>query len=237
MKKSYVILMVVVMFLTGCKKNEVSVPMQVVVSQLKIVGKQANLVKSDTASIVIVRDSVANENTDTIYNVKASISIILDSTFLADKMEEALQLQINDIIFVPADSAFANNLITFLQSDPGTKTVIEFVSKVEKNKYLQLQNATKASFTGFSFHKLDPEALADPKITKLLDSYAKWLKTMKQDMDDNYGTLPQMYAYEGLPEAYGLYKKLHVQETKMTPKQKERFTSLLNLHKSIDFPE
>lgn len=237
MKKSYVMMIVVVMFLTACQRNEVSIPLQVVVSQVEIVGEQANIVKLDTASLVIVRDSVANEKTDTIYNVKTSITIILDSTFVADKIEKTLQLQINDITFVPADSAFANNLISFLKSEPGTKTVIEFVGKAEKNKYLQFQNATKASFTDFSFHKLDPEALADPNITKMLNSYAKWLKTMKQDKDDNYGTLPQMYVHQGLPEAYGLYKKLHVQETKMTPKQKERFASLLNLHKSIDFPE
>lgn len=30
---------------------------------------------------------------------------------------------------------------------------------------------------------------------------------------------------------------MHSQESLMTPKQKERFVSLLKLHKSIDFPE
>lgn len=72
---------------------------------------------------------------------------------------------------------------------------------------------------------------------QLVQSNDKWLRTMKKDLDDNNGILPQMYVHQGLPEAYGIYQKLHSQESLMSPEQKERFVSLLKLHKSIDFPE
>lgn len=205
--------------------------------QVEIFGNKANIVRPDTMALVIVRDSVADEKTDTIYNLKTSLTFVLDSTFMADKMEEALQLHINDITFVPTDSACANSLIAFLKSDVGTKTVVEFTGKTERSKFLQLSNAVKVSLIGFSFHELDPEAMADPKITKLIDSYEKWINILNNAKKENYGMLPQMYVYEGLPEAYGLYKKLAAHESVMSPKQKERFANLLRIHKSIDFPE
>ena len=239
MKKCFFpILVTFVTLLIACQENERPVPMQVEINgQVEIFGNKANIVRPDTMALVIVRDSVADEKTDTIYHLKTSLTFVLDSTFMADKMEEALQLHINDITFVPTDSACANSLIAFLKSDVGTKTVVEFTGKTERSKFLQLSNAVKVSLIGFSFHELDPEAMADPKITKLIDSYEKWINILNNAKKENYGMLPQMYVYEGLPEAYGLYKKLAAHESVMSPKQKERFANLLRIHKSIDFPE
>lgn len=234
----FILVTAVVALLTACQENEKPVPMQAEVNSLvEIVGNKANIVRPDTMSLVIVRDSVADEKTDTVYNLKTSLTLVLDSTFIADKMEASMKLQINDITFIPMDSAYADCLIAFLKSDVGTKTTIEFTGKTERSKFLQLSNAVKVSLMGFSFHEVDPEAMADPKITKLIDSYEKWINTMNNAKKENYGMLPQMYVHEGLPEAYDLYKKLAAQESMMSPKQKERLTNLLRVHKSIDFPE
>lgn len=218
--------MTVVAVLMACQEKESITPMQIEVgSQVEVVGICANNVKPDTVSLVIVRDSVTDEKTDTIFNLKTSATLILDSTFVADKMEETMQLQINDVTFVPADSALANNLITFLKSEPGTKTVIEFVCKAEKSKYLQLQNATKASITGFSFHKLDPEALADPKITSLIDKFEKLAKEIGEDIRE-YGDFGIGAARA--EEIGSMRNKLNGMKSKMSPKQLERFQYVMS---------
>ena len=238
MRKIHLYLLATATFLMACKGNTEHVPTQVEIrSQMDIVGNQATLVRPDSVSIVVIRDSVPNEETDTIYKLKTSITLILDSTFMADKMEDNLQLHICDIIFEPIDGSYKDNLITFMKSGKGSTVDIDLVGKAERNKFLQLSNESSVLLKGFSFRKIDPEAMADPKITKMLDSYAKWLRIMKKDMDENYGILPQTYVHQGLPEAYELYQKLESQESIMTPKQKERFAGLLKLHKSIDFPE
>lgn len=161
-------MMAVVTLLTACQQKEAPAPMQVVVSShVDIVGNRANIVRLDTASLVIVRDTVANEKTDTIYNLRTSLTLILDSTFMADKMEDSMQLQINGIIFVPKDSVYADNLIAFLKSDVGSKTNVEFTGKAERSKFLKLTNALNVSLTGFSFHEL-PFTFLAPNFQKIV---------------------------------------------------------------------
>lgn len=213
--------MTVVASLTACHENELPIPMQVEVKkQVEIVGNRADRVRADTSSLMIVRDSVLNEKTDTVYNLKTSITILLDSTFMSDKMEESLQLKINDLVFVPADSAFANTLINFLKSDSGTKVVVDFVGKAEKSRFLSLQNATNVSVTGFSFHELDPEALADPQITSLIKSFERLAKQMDNDMRE-YGSMGVGIA--NIRELCEMRDRLRGVSDRMTPKQAERF--------------
>ena len=62
MKKYYsLMIMAVATLLTACQEKETPVPIQVeVVSQVKVIGNRANIVKPDTTHLVIVRDSVAD---------------------------------------------------------------------------------------------------------------------------------------------------------------------------------
>lgn len=243
-KHLFIVICAISSLFTACQEKEKPIPMSMELAgvQLDICGNQAGLVVADTTGLIIVRDSVANEAIDTIYNVRTNVILMLDSTFIADKMEEKLLLNVLGadgstlVSLAPTDSMIVDSLMAFLKKDVGEKIKIGFAGNAEKSKFLKLENTTKLMLIGFSLHELDPEVIADPKITKMLDSYAKWLRTMKKDMDANNGYLPQMYVHQGLPEAYGIYQKLHSQESLMSPEQKERFVSLLKLHKSIDFP-
>ena len=91
--------------------------------QLEISGSLAGLVAADTTGLIIVRDSVANEATDTIYNVRTNVTLVLDSTFTADKMEEELLLNVLGadgstlVSLAPTDSMIVDSLMAFLKKE------------------------------------------------------------------------------------------------------------------------
>ena len=81
-----------------------------------------------------------------------------------------------------------DSLMAFLKKDVGEKIEIGFAGSSEKSKFLKLDNATKVTLTGFSFHQLDPEAMADPKITSLIDKFEKLAKEINKDIKEfGYG--------------------------------------------------
>lgn len=232
--------------IVACNQKNETTPMEIGLGTnvVKIEGSRANYVKADTASLMIARDSVANEETDTVFDIHTSLTLILDSTFQADKMEEVLSLLIQDskgsavATLSPTADTLPDSLIAFLKKNPGESITINFAGKINRSSFFKLPSASSIILKGFSFHELDPESLADPKITKLLEKYQYWVEYIRKGKYEyGEGILPQMYVHEGLPEAYSLYKKLVVQKVNMTPKQNSRFATLLKTHKSIDFPE
>ena len=136
-------------------------------------------------------------------------------------MEEALQLQIGDVTFVPTDNAYADKLISFLKSESGATTTIEFTGKTKRSKFLQLPNEANVSLTGFSFHELDPEAMADPEITKLLNEYERAANIYYEEIREYGGT-----GKEQEEEMLYPYTMLKDMVRYMSPKQKERFDKL-----------
>lgn len=221
------------------------IPMTVTVnaSRIEMEGTCVGIVHADTAKILLIRDSVSDEKVNSIYNIYTKLTLFLDSTFMADAMEDTLSLQLLAADgrclaqLAPVDSLLADSLIAFLKQETGKSIVIDFAGQTGKDIFLQLSDAAIATLSGFSFHELDPESLADPQITKLLDEYQKWVEYVRQGVADGFGIIPQSYVHYGLPEAYDTYKKLKTKESLMTPKQKERFAKLLRIHKSLDFPE
>lgn len=220
---------------TACQEIEKPIPMSMELTgvQLEISGSQAGLVAADTTGLIIVRDSIANEAADTIYNVRTNLTLVLDSTFAADKMEEKLLLNILGadgsilVSLAPTDSMIVDNLMAFLKKDIGEKMEIGFAGSIEENKFLKIENATKVMLIGFSFHQFDPEAMADPAINRLINQYeAKGIKFENLEGEDG---VPVEVLYVGdLKERAKLANKLGGLKKKMTPKQLERFNQLQN---------
>ena len=225
--------------LTACQEKEMPIPMSMELAgvQLDISGSPAGLVTADTANLIIVRDFVANEATDTIYNVRTNVILVLDSTFTADKMEEELLLNVLGadgsplVSLAPTDSMIADSLMAFLKKRVGEKIEIEFAGNTEKSNFLQIENATKVTLAGFSFHELDPEAMADPKITSLIDKFEKLAKEINKDIRE--------FGYIGVgngraSEIGAIRIKLFGSKSKMTPKQLERFNYIMS-HYETEF--
>lgn len=224
---------------TACQEKENPIPMSIELEgvQLDINGSQAGLVAADTLGLIIARDSVVNEATDTIYNVSTNVTLVLDGTFIADKMEEKLLLNVIGadgtplVSLAPTDSMIVDSLVAFLKNSVGEKIEIRFAGKTEKSKFLKLDNVTKVALTGFSFHQLDPEAMADPKITSLIDKFEKLAKEINKDIKE--------FGYLGVgngraTEIGAMRIKLSSSKSKMTPKQLERFKYILS-HYETEF--
>lgn len=234
MRKTFILSVIAAAILLAACENNVPVPMQVEIGvPVAISGNRAALVKADTTQLLLVRDSVADEKTDTIYNLHTSLTLILDSTFLADKMEEHLELNINDIILTPTDSVLADSLMAFLKKQPGATVSIAFAGQTVRSQFIQLATASNATLTGFSFHELDPESLADPKITQLLDKWQRYIRQYQREVDDLEEAggrgIPGMFIYK---DEERCYKQLYAEIKRMTPGQKALFDRLDKLCKN-----
>lgn len=228
-KHLFSVICVIGSLLTACHKKEMPIPMSMELAgvQLEISGSQAGLVTADTTSLFIVRDSVVNEATDTIYNVRTNVILVLDSIFTADKMEDELLLNVLGadgstlVSLAPTDGMIVDSLMAFLKKDVGVEIEIGFAGNVERSKFMEIGNATRVTLTGFSFHKLDPEALADPKITNLLDEYEKWGNYVVNEFNKYgmAGTLETNFLSDATSD-------LDKRKSEMTPKQLDRYLKL-----------
>ena len=233
MRKTFFISVIAAIALLAACEKEAPVPMQMEMGvQIDISGNRAAIVKADTARLVIMRDSVADEKTDTIYNLHTSLTLILDSTFLADKMEDSLLLSIGDITLAPTDIVLADTLIAFIKRQPGAAVSINFAGQAVRSQFLLLGTASEATLSGFSFHELDPESLADPKITQLLDRWQNLVYQYRREVNELEEVggrgIPGMFIYE---EEAKCYKQLLALTEQMTPGQKARFDKLDNICK------
>ena len=224
MRKTFICSLMVAALLAACQK-EAPIPMQVEAgAQVEISGNRASIVKADTTRLVIVRDSVADEKTDTVYDLHTSLTLILDSTFMADKMEDSLSLKINDVVFAPADSTLADSLISFMKKQPGTAINIQLAGQASRSQFLGLALSDAVVLSGYSFHELDPESLADPKITAMLKDYLETAKGIRdlQEIEKEAGPMGSCCA--PLYEHYDLCQKsLDKMKDKMTPKQRKAY--------------
>ena len=234
-KLSFMTMLAMAALLAACnekKQEQEAIPMQVeTAAQVEISGNRASLVKADTTALVIVRDSVADEEVDTIYDIHATLTLLLDSIFIADKMEETLVLELfaadgsSLAQLTPVDTLLADSLMSFLKQEAGTAIEITFVGKIDKDYFLKLQDAANVSLSGFSFHELDPESLADPKITSQINQFEKLAKEINNDIRE--------FGYMGVGVARAeeiaiMRIKLNGIKSDMTPKQLERFQYILS---------
>lgn len=167
----FTIICLLTAFFSACTEE---VPMTVTIdaAQLSIEGRSASLVHVDTSSIVLMRDSVANERRDTIYTLHTSITLVLDSSFTTDQMDTIPELQLRTIngqlltTLVPANSFVQDSLISFLIQIPGQRTTIDFQGEITRSAMLRLsKEGGSPVFTGFSFF------YADPKISNKIVEY------------------------------------------------------------------
>lgn len=79
----------VLLSFTACKK-EVPMIVKLPISSVTIEGSQSERVSPMGTVLTVSRDSVVNEDTDTIYNLKGTLWLKLDSAMIADKIEESL---------------------------------------------------------------------------------------------------------------------------------------------------
>lgn len=229
MRKTFICSLTVAALLVACQK-EVPIPMKVEAgAQVEISGDRANTVKADTTRLVIIRDSVADEKTDTVYNLHTSLTLILDSTFMADKMEDSLLLKINDVVFAPVDSTLADSLISFMKKQPGMAINIQLKGQAPRSQFLGLSLANTAVLSGYSFHELDPESLAVPEVTAMLKDYLETERYLRE-VEEEGGWLGSSAAYM-LGQHESNKRALDMMKDKMTPKQRKAYEAERNRNK------
>ena len=200
-------------------------------SKLDIDGKTAHVVHADTADIVLLRDSLADESSG-LFTVHTSLTLVLDSIYPTDQMEDslALRLQTADgellVTLMPTDSQIADSLVAYLQKGIGSMKEIAFEGLMDGESILKLQNGAKASFTGFSF------LFADPEISKQIDDLRKGLNTLadicKEAQQASSRDMFSGFIYaaiigEAVKQLDSIDKKLQKVKSQMTPHQLLRF--------------
>lgn len=174
MKKiSMMMVMAVSFFMMACEKS-VPVSVSMPADQFEISGKTSAFVHADTADIVFLRDTLADAKADS-FALRTTLTLLLDSTFSSDKMEEALSLQLTSLegdaltTLSPVDSLLEDSLIHFLQKEPGQPITIDFEGIVGRGQMIKMAAGVRACMEGFSF------AFADPEANYLLREYRKGL--------------------------------------------------------------
>lgn len=186
MKKSSLMPVLAVCFcMMACQKN-VPVSVSMPADQFEINGKTSAFVHADTADIVFLRDTLADEKADS-FALKTTLTLLLDSAFSTDKMEEVLSLQLasseGDALttLCPVDSLLEDSLIHFLQKKPGQQVTIDFQGMIGRQQLIKMAEGVKATMAGFSFLYADPEAnYLLSEYRKGLDELLKLAKEAKQ---------------------------------------------------------
>ena len=231
MKKSLFALMAVAALMFSCQSGE-KAPMFVKLSAIPfaIEGTHADLVKGASAEWLFLRDSVANEETDTIYNVTVDAKLSIEKAFDAEKMDTLPQLKLYSqtgeeiIVMDVQDTASIKDFLGYyLKEKVGSVKEIRFMAKISKSKFLQLAQAKQAVLTHFSMFY--PEANADPEISKMIDEYEGCCNNAKELLQNGIpagsSTMMRQFGYVEDCEA-SLKKK----EKLMTPGQLKRYKDI-----------
>lgn len=231
MKKYLLVVMAIAAMMVACQEGE-KTPMffKLLAIPFSVEGTHADLVKGANAEWFFFRDSVANEETDTIYNVTVDAKLQVEKTFDAEKMDTLPQLKIFSqsgeelvVMDVQDPAAISDFLSSYLKEKAGSIRDIRFVGKMNKSKFLQLSNVKQGVLTHFSIY--DPEANADPKITKMIDEYQAFYDNAKELIDDGLpvSSSPMMRLFGSIEDHEALLK---AKEKDMTSGQKERYKEI-----------
>jgi len=222
----------------ACVK-EIPTEVRIGAEQLNIEGKTAGVVHADTADIVLMRDSIADEETG-LYTVRTYVTLVLDSVYPTDQVEDTLRLQFASAdgkalgTLLPTDSLINDSLIAYLQKGVGMARIVDFEGQMSGKDILALQENPQLSFKGFSF------VFADPSITKDLNEYEALLKGLKEFLKEagdyqksatnsiNAGFGGFIYAMvigKVLDKAEVLDRRLTAKKDRMSPLQLVRFES------------
>lgn len=228
--KLLLVFCIIAILMTACRK-EVPMEVQISTEQLTIEGKTAHVIHADTTNIVLHRDSSAKENSE-FYTIHTSITLVLDSIYPTDKMEDSLTLKLQSAdgqilaTLLPIDSLLVESLIDYLQTEVGRTKEMVFEGEMDGMSILKLQEGAKVSLSGFSF------LFADPTISKELDEYRKALDSLKQitmeaqqatSQDPLSGLFYAIAIGQVVKQINGFDKKLQQKKSKMTPYQLTRY--------------
>lgn len=237
MKKNLLGMMVVVALMVACQGEKAPMFVKLPAIPYSVEGTHADLIKVANSEWFFLRDSVANEETDTIYNVIVDAKLKAEKTFTAEKLDTFPQLKFFSpsgeelIVMDVQDSAVINDFIGYyLKERLGINREIRFVGKINKSKYLQLAQAQKAVLVHFSLY--DPEAHADPQITALLDEYETGYENVKSMVDDGIpmGSTMMMRIISQMDD---VATNLKAKEKQMSPSQLKRYHSILTKIKKL----
>lgn len=231
MKKKIFVLLTVATLISACQSEKAPMFVKLPAIPFCVEGTHADLIKGANSEWFFLRDSVANEETDTIYNVTVDAKLKVEKMFTAEKLDTFPQLKFFSpsgeelIVMDVQDSAVINDFVGYyLKERLGFNREIRFVGKINKSKYLQLAQAQKAVLVHFSLY--DPEAHADPQITALLDEYETGYENVKSMVDDGIplGSTMMMRVISTMDD---VAKNLKSKEKQMSPAQLKRYHSTL----------
>lgn len=222
------------MVMTSCKEEMVPTSVSMSADQLEITGKTASSVRKDTAAIVFMRDTVADEKADS-FMLRTTLTLLLDSVFPTDKMDGSVALTLTtqdgaeQTTLHPVDSVLADSLIQFLQKKPGESIDIVFEGLVERSQLMKMAAGVKAVMDGFSF------IYADPKANYLLNEYRKGLDALNDlareakqtSARDPFSSIFYVMAVAQVVDQIEkkIDRKLVAMKDKMSPTQLDRYNA------------
>lgn len=243
MKKGwFLVVATVVMLITACS-IEVPMELRINTKQVSIEGNTARAIHTDTADIVLIRDSIADEASG-LYCVRTSVDIVLDSIFYTDQMEDSLTLKFlsadgdEQVTMFPTDSLISDTLTAFLQNKVGERVSVFFEGKMSGKSILKLQEGGKVVLAGFSF------IYADPKITKTVNDYYNRIQAIRtiiekartnpERMKSMEGFVIVLTLQEGFNQVEKINKKLISIKDQMSPLQYAKFKEAHDIMKTYD---
>lgn len=240
-KEFYLTIAVAAILMVACK--DVPKEVRICADQIEIDGKTAHVIHADTASILLVRDSLPDKDNG-LYTVRTALTLLLDSIFYTDQMEDSLTLNLFSIEgqelgkLIPIDSLMADTLITYLQSRIGNSIAINFKGEISEESILKLQEGGKTTLAGFSF------IYADPKITKQVNEYHELVQNISimieegrrnpERMKSMQGFIMLMALQEGFNRVEAMNSKLLRSKDRMSLVQYAKFKEAHDLMKTYD---
>ena len=240
-KELYLTIAFAAILMAACK--EVPKEVRISAEQIEIEGKTAHVIHADTASILLVRDSLPNKDNE-LYTVRTALTLLLDSIFYTDQMEDSLTLKLFStegqelVALIPTDSLMADTLITYLQSRIGNRIAINFEGKMSRESIFKLQKGGKTTLAGFSF------IYADPKITKQVNKYHELVQNISimveegrrnpERMKSMQGFIMLMALQEGFNRVEAMNSKLLRLKDRMSLAQYAKFKEAHDLMKTYD---
>lgn len=223
-------MMAIAAMMVACQSEKVPTFLQLPAIPFSVEGTHAELVKGSTTEWFFLRDSVENEETDTIYNVTVDAKLRVEKAFEAEKIDTLPQLKFfsqsgEELVALDVqDSTVIKDFLGFYLKDKvGSEREIRFVGKMSKSKFLKLPEAKQAVLIGFSLY--DPEAHADPAITKMIDEYQDFYNNTKELLEDGMpiASTPMMRQFGNIEDHE---VKLKAKEKVMTKTQMERYKGI-----------
>lgn len=213
----------VLLSFAACKK-EVPMIVKLPISSVTIEGRQSERVSPMGTVLTVSRDSVVNEDTDTIYNIKGTLWLKLDSAMIADKIEESLNFCFlsskGKVSIESNESQMADSLMAFLRGEKGDSIEVVITAQMSRSLFMLIANAETAKLEGFSFHQDADEALIN-HLMKEVGNYGQKAEVFRRSNGEyNIGAIDPLLKMEKAD------KRLRALKSKMTIWQQIQYEAI-----------